>query len=188
MSTKIYTKTGDDGTTGLFGGRRVPKNSARIEAYGTVDELNSTIGLCGAACEYDWLRSFLQTIQQRLFVLGADLATPLDTRSNYAIPRIEAEDVTALEHAIDEQDAKLPPLKRFILPGGSELAARFHLARTVCRRAERTLVSLGLLEEIGPHDVIFLNRLSDLLFELARRANQLAGVSDVEWEPNPKEI
>lgn len=182
MATKIYTKTGDDGTTGLFGGGRVPKDSARIEAYGTVDELNSTIGLCRAKCEYPWLTELFQNIQQKLFVLGADLATPMETRSTYAVPRIEVGDVTAFERAIDEQDAELPALKHFILPGGSELAARLHAARTVCRRAERMLVHLRSLEEIGANDIVFLNRLSDLLFVLARRANQLAGVGDVEWK------
>ena len=182
MSTKIYTKTGDDGTTGLFGGGRVPKDSARIEAYGTVDELNSTIGLARTSCEHLELTSLLESIQQNLFVLGADLATPIETRSDYEVPRIEPRDVTALERAIDEHDAQLPSLKRFILPGGSELAARLHLARTVCRRAERALVALRRREAIGQHDLIFLNRLSDLLFVLARRANQLAGVGDVEWK------
>ncbi|HET6402476.1 MAG TPA: cob(I)yrinic acid a,c-diamide adenosyltransferase [Candidatus Kapabacteria bacterium] len=186
MATKIYTKTGDDGTTGLFGGGRVPKDSARIEAYGNVDELDSLVGLCATASSFDWLTDLLRSIQEQLFVLGADLATPVtgeDARATrYNIPRIEESDATHLEHAIDEQVAALPPLKRFILPGGSELAAHLHLARTVCRRAERSLVHLAALEEIGKHDVIFLNRLSDLLFALARRANQLAGINDIEWE------
>ena len=181
MATKIYTRTGDDGTTGLFGGGRVPKDSARIEAYGNVDELDSVIGLCAAASKYDWLNELLRTIQEKLFVLGADLATPLETRSNYSVPRIEEKDATRLERAIDEHAAQLPELKHFILPGGSELAARLHLARTICRRAERSLVHLATQEEIGTFDVIYLNRLSDLLFVLARRANQLAGVKDVEW-------
>jgi cob(I)alamin adenosyltransferase len=181
MATKIYTKTGDDGTTGLFGGGRVAKDSARIEAYGNVDELDSVIGLCASAPSYDWLTTMLHSIQEKLFVLGADLATPLETRSNYDIPRIEESDATQLEHEIDEQVSALPPLKHFILPGGTELASRLHLARTVCRRAERSLVHLASLEEIGKHDVIFLNRLSDLLFVLARRANQLAGINDIEW-------
>jgi cob(I)alamin adenosyltransferase len=181
MSTKIYTKTGDDGTTGLFGGGRVSKDSARIEAYGNVDELDSVIGLVRAASQYEWLNNLLQSIQEKLFVLGADLATPLDTRSDYKIPRIEEIDAKNLEKEIDKQTAELPPLKKFILPGGTELAARLHVARTVCRRAERSLVHLANEEEIGKHDIIYLNRLSDLLFVLARRANQLAGVSDIEW-------
>jgi cob(I)alamin adenosyltransferase len=181
MSTKIYTKTGDDGTTGLFGGGRVSKDSARIEAYGNVDELDSVIGLVRAASQYEWLNDLLQSIQEKLFVLGADLATPLDTHSDYKIPRIEETDAKNLEKEIDKHTAELPPLKKFILPGGTELAARLHLARTVCRRAERSLVHLEKIEEIGKHDIIYLNRLSDLLFVLARRTNQLAGVSDVEW-------
>jgi len=182
MATKIYTKTGDDGTTGLFGGGRVPKDSARIEAYGNVDELDSVIGLCAATSSFDELTDLLHSIQEKLFVLGADLATPLESRSNYTIPRIEESDAMQLELAIDEHVAALPPLKHFILPGGSELSARLHLARTVCRRAERSLVHLAALEEIGKHDLIFLNRLSDLLFVLARRANQLAGINDIEWD------
>ncbi|HWF43440.1 MAG TPA: cob(I)yrinic acid a,c-diamide adenosyltransferase [Candidatus Kapabacteria bacterium] len=179
---KIYTKTGDDGTTGLFGGGRVPKDSARIEAYGTVDELNSTIGLAAAESSAQWLNELLQHIEQSLFVMGADLATPLDARSNYSIPRIDETDVKMLEQAIDEHEAKLPPLKRFILPGGSRLAAHLHHARTVCRRAERLLVHLAREQEIGSSDIIYLNRLSDLLFVLARRANQLASVPDIEWD------
>jgi cob(I)alamin adenosyltransferase len=181
MATKIYTKTGDDGTTGLFGGGRVRKDSLRIEAYGTVDELDSVVGLCRALSGNDWIDPLLQRIQDNLFVLGADLATPLDTRSNYNIPRITEEDSNRLERAIDEHTALLPPLKHFIHPGGCELAARLHIARTVCRRAERRLVTLAAEEETGTYDVIYLNRLSDLLFTLARRANQLAGVKDVEW-------
>ena len=179
---KIYTKTGDDGTTGLFGGGRIPKDSARIEAYGTVDELNSTIGMAAAEAETHWLNDLLQHIQQSLFVMGADLATPLDARSNYSIPRIDERDVKSLELAIDENEAELPLLKRFILPGGSKLAAHLHYARTVCRRAERLLVHLSREQEIGSSDLIYLNRLSDLLFVLARRANQLASVPDVEWD------
>ncbi len=179
---KIYTKTGDDGTTGLFGGGRVAKDSSRIEAYGTVDELNSVIGVARATISDTALTNLLERIQQNLFVLGADLATPLDARSNYAIPRIDEKDVRELEIAIDENEAHLTPLKRFILPGGSQAAANLHLARTVCRRAERLIVALSREQEIGSSDIVFLNRLSDLLFVLARRANQLSGVDDVEWD------
>jgi cob(I)alamin adenosyltransferase len=182
MATKIYTKTGDDGTTGLFGGGRVPKDHARIEAYGSVDELDSVIGLCRALPGNDWIDPLLQQIQNNLFVLGADLATPLETRSNYTIPRIGEEDSKLLERAIDEHTAALPELKHFIHPGGCELAARLHFARTVCRMAERRLVTLAAKEEIGTYDAIYLNRLSDLLFTLARKANQLAGVKDVQWD------
>ena len=178
---KIYTKTGDDGTTGLFGGGRVPKTSPRIEAYGTVDELNSCIGLARSSSHGEF-GDLLQRIQQELFVLGGDLATPLSTRSDYPVPRIGQVEIRALELAIDEHDAALPTLKRFIMPGGNPLAAHLHHARTVCRRAERCVIALAAEEEITPTNVIYLNRLSDLLFVLARRANQLAGVSDVEWE------
>ena len=181
MATKIYTKTGDDGTTGLFGGGRVPKDSARIEAYGSVDELDSVIGMCRALDGNNWIDQLLQQIQTNLFVLGADLATPLETRSNYNIPHIAEEDSKRLEQSIDEHTAALPELKHFIHPGGCELAARLHFARTVCRRVERRLVTLAAKEEIGKYDLIYLNRLSDLLFTLARRANQLSGVKDTEW-------
>jgi cob(I)alamin adenosyltransferase len=182
MATKIYTKTGDDGSTGLFGGGRLPKDAFRIEAYGNVDELNATIGLACAAPDSSRMCELLRSIQISLFVLGADLATPLETRSTYNVPRVEQTDVENLERAIDEHDSRLPELKRFILPGGSELAARLHQARTVCRRAERSLVSLAREEEIGAFDLIYLNRLSDLLFVLSRRANRDAGVADVEWD------
>jgi cob(I)alamin adenosyltransferase len=183
MSVKIYTKTGDDGTTGLFGGERVPKDHLRIEAYGTVDELNSMIGLVRTALASDSrLDRPLLDIQQMLFVLGADLATPNNQKVTFKIPRITSEDGVTLENLIDSFEQDLPELKRFILPGGSEASARLHLARTVARRAERILVSLSREEAIGPDDIIFVNRLSDLLFVLARTANAEAGVADVEWQ------
>lgn len=182
MSTKIYTKTGDDGTTGLFGGERVRKDSIRIEAYGTVDELNSAVGVAASTAPDD-LRELLKQLQISLFVLGADLATPLEQKITYKIPRVEESDVKRLESLIDEHTAQLAPLKNFILPGGTQTAASLHLARTICRRAERLLVTLRDSEDIGEHDLIYLNRLSDLLFTLARRANQMEGVGDVEWVP-----
>ena len=180
---KIYTKTGDDGTTGLFGGGRVSKNSVRIESYGTVDELNSVMGLVAAQAGAEYFADLISDIQRSLFVLGADLATPLESKTTYNIPRIEESDVKKLESAIDSEEAHLPPLEKFILPGGSPLAGFFHLARTVSRRAERIVVGLSETEEIGKFDIQFLNRLSDLFFVLSRRANQLAGVTDVEWIP-----
>lgn len=180
MAVKIYTKTGDDGTTGLFGGERVPKYALRIESYGTVDELNSALGFARAAAGEE-LAPILHIIQIDLFVLGADLATPLDLKTTYSIPRIEESDVHRLESWIDEQEALLPPLKQFILPGGSELATRLHLARSICRRAERLLVHLQSEQQLSEHDIVYLNRLSDLLFVLARTANRLAGVADIEW-------
>lgn len=180
MALKIYTKTGDDGTTGLFGGERVRKDSVRIEAYGTVDELNSVIGVAASSAD-NLISAELKRIQVELFILGADLATPLDQKLTYSIPRIEVRDVTRLELLIDEHVSQLPELKQFIMPGGSPQASALHHARTVCRRAERLLVTLAEEQEIGANDVIYLNRLSDLFFVLARRANQLAGVPDVEW-------
>jgi cob(I)alamin adenosyltransferase len=182
MATKIYTKTGDDGTTGLFGGERVRKDSSRIEAYGTVDELNSTVGMAASVAP-EALRELLKQLQISLFVLGADLATPLEQKVTYKIPRVEESDVKKLEALIDEHTAQLAPLKNFILPGGTQCAANLHLARTVCRRAERLLVTLRDEQEIGEHDLVYLNRLSDLLFTLARRANQIEGTQDIEWIP-----
>jgi cob(I)alamin adenosyltransferase len=182
MSLKIYTKTGDDGTTGLFGGERVRKDSPRIEAYGTVDELNSVIGMARSSAPQSSLDAILLSFQVSLFVLGADLATPLSAKATYSIPRIDEEDVLELEQMIDQHEARLEPLKRFILPGGSVLASHLHHARTVCRRAERLLVALSEEQDIGQHDIIFLNRLSDLLFVLSRTANRAAGVDDVEWD------
>jgi cob(I)alamin adenosyltransferase len=182
MATKIYTKTGDDGTTGLFGGERVRKDSARIEAYGTVDELNSAVGMAASVAPQE-LRELLKALQISLFVLGADLATPHEQKITYKIPRVEEKDVKRLESLIDEHTAQLQPLKNFILPGGSVCAANLHLARTVCRRAERLLVTLRDQQDIGEHDLVYLNRLSDLLFTLARRANQIEGTEDIEWIP-----
>jgi cob(I)alamin adenosyltransferase len=186
---KIYTKTGDDGSTGLFGGQRVSKSSARVDAYGTVDELNSVLGLARAALSNTPaadLDPLLCDIQSALFTLGADLATPLpppDAKDRALIDRIQATDVATLEAAIDAHDATLPPLRAFILPGGSHPAAWLHLARTTCRRAERLCVSLSASEDLGPFIVQYLNRLSDLLFVLARAANHLLSVPDVPWQP-----
>jgi len=179
---KIYTKTGDDGTTGLFGAGRVSKNSVRIEAYGTVDELNSVIGILGAQRGSEYFTELLQDIQRSLFVLGSDLATPLESKTTYKVPRIEESDVKKLESLIDSEELHLPPLTKFVLPGGSALAGYFHHTRTVCRRAEREVITLSQTEKIGSFDIQYLNRLSDLFFVLARRANQLAGIRDVEWD------
>jgi len=179
---KIYTKTGDDGTTGLFGGGRVAKNSLRIEAYGTIDEVNSLLGIARSHDSKNVLQEIISRLQVDLFVLGADLATPLEAKVTYSIPRVDEKDVARLERWIDENEAQLPPLKKFILPGGCPLAAALHNARTVVRRGERILVSLSAEEEIGPSDLQFVNRLSDLLFVLARRANQEYSISDIEWD------
>jgi len=180
---KIYTKTGDDGTTGLFGGRRVPKTDLRVEAYGTVDELNAVLGLALATGEGPGeLRDLMLELQRELFVLGSDLATPPGEEASY-VPRVQAASVEALERAIDDAEAGLAPLKNFILPGGSPLAAHLHHARTVCRRAERATVALAAREEIGAVPVRYLNRLADLLFVLARAANRAAGAAETEWAP-----
>lgn len=177
---KIYTKTGDDGTTGLFGGGRVRKDHLRIEAYGTVDELNSAIGIARTLSRHAELNGILHKIQNSLFQLGADLATPY-TVENKLIVRMADTDVMEIEKQIDRIDETLPELKNFILPGGSGLSAYLHLARNICRRAERLAVALSASENIGPFVTVYLNRLSDLLFVLARWANQLEGVEDREW-------
>ena len=176
---KIYTRTGDDGTTGLYGGARVPKDDPRVEAYGTVDETNATLGLARAAGLPPELDEVLARAQSTLFDVGAALATPADRAS--AVASIGDADVAALERAIDALEARLEPLKTFVLPGGTEAAARLHLARTVCRRAERLVVSLAARAPVSPLIVRWLNRLSDLLFVQARYANFVAKVPDVPW-------
>lgn len=177
---RIYTRTGDDGTTGLYGGQRTTKDALRVEAYGTVDELNSQLGLAAAACDFDEISAMLATLQPRLFDLGADLCTPLDAATAKQV-RITPRHVDELEKLIDAMHEPLAPLKTFVLPGGSELAARLHVARTVARRAERLIVALAATEPVGEGVVPYINRVSDLLFAAARRANQLAGVDDVPW-------
>jgi len=182
---KIYTKTGDEGETSLFGGMRVPKDDARVRAYGDVDELNATIGFAMALEPHEFEAALLQTIQRDLFTVGAELATPDPAKMHKALNRsgaaIGASDVAALEDVIDNHEAKLKPLKNFILPGGTPKAAAFHLARTVCRRAERSVVALSRDEQINRGIIHYLNRLSDLLFVLARAVNQQAGRPDVAW-------
>lgn len=183
MALRIYTKTGDDGTTGLFGGTRVSKDHLRIHAYGTVDELNSVIGIALTTSMPDDVREQLEAISSELFTVGADLATPLDPPPAYDIPRIGQEHISWLEGRIDAFDAELQPLKNFILPGGTPAAAQLHLARTVCRRAERITVSLAEHDNIGEHVIRYLNRLSDYLFTVARVVNHRAGVQDTPWRP-----
>ncbi|MDZ4770065.1 MAG: cob(I)yrinic acid a,c-diamide adenosyltransferase [Chloroflexota bacterium] len=179
---KIYTRTGDDGTTSLFSGGRVPKHHLRVESYGTVDELNSTLGLARTMALSPQGDADLARIQHQLFNLGADLATPLDAPTSYVV-RMDAESVTWLESRIDAMTDSLPPLKSFILPGGSPASATIHIARTVCRRAERLVVMLAENEPIGDHVLPYINRLSDTLFTLARAENAAAGVADVIWAP-----
>ncbi len=177
---KIYTKKGDDGTTALFGGRRLNKNHKRIEAYGTVDELNAYLGHAVLVIGFDEAAAYINRIQNELFILGSDLATPLDT-PNATILRIDESHVDWMESAIDAMESELEPLRSFILPGGAEESARIHLCRAVCRRAERACVSLTEGEAINPWNVKYLNRLSDFLFVLARWLNHKLGIHDVRW-------
>jgi cob(I)alamin adenosyltransferase len=180
--TKVYTRTGDDGTTGLGGGQRVAKDSLRIEAYGTVDELNSQVGVALAAGLDAEVAAALASTQNDLFHLGSDLCILEEDKAKRPVPRIEARHVEALEALMDRLSAHLPALENFILPGGSAGAAALHVARSVCRRAERVLVALAREEAIGEHTVRYLNRLSDALFVLARYENRKRGVPDVLWD------
>ena len=173
--SKIYTRTGDDGTTGLGDGTRVSKDSLRVEAYGTVDELNSIVGLLVTYEVPEDIHNCLIRVQHRLFDLGGELCIP-------GHQAMSDEDVDALELILDRLNEKLTPLKEFILPGGSSAAAVCHLARTVCRRAERRVVALAQTEAVAAPVLRYLNRLSDLLFVMARVLNQRAGVSDVLWQ------
>ncbi len=182
---KLYTKTGDDGTTGLFGGARVPKASARVDAYGTVDETNAAIGVARATRLDGSVDAVLELVQRDLFTLGAELAGTPGREAKLGMPALDQGDIERLELAIDAAEDACPPLKNFVLPGGSPQAAALHLARTVCRRAERAVLSLDdapARKEL----VVYLNRLSDLLFALARRSNLAAGVSAVPWAPRAR--
>jgi cob(I)alamin adenosyltransferase len=183
---KIYTKTGDYGETSLFNGTRVKKNDVRIIAYGTVDEVNSNIGLLLYYMYKDEklndLAVLLSRIQNQLFILGSDLANP-DTRvKDY--PRINEEDITYIENAIDKFEKNLDPLRSFILPGGSIESSYCHIIRTIIRRAEVNIASLFLNNEINKYCLIFLNRLSDLFFVLSRVINKLRGIEDIPWKPH----
>ncbi len=180
--TKVYTRTGDDGTTGLGTGQRVPKDSLRIEAYGTVDELNSHIGVAIAVGIDKVLSKELARIQNDLFHLGSDLCIPEADKTRLKVPQIEQRHVDALEQLMDRLSAELTPLENFILPGGFPAAAHLHVARTVCRRAERRVIALSRKETIGPFTVKYLNRLSDALFVMARFENRRRGVQDITWE------
>ena len=180
--TKVYTRTGDDGTTALGGGRRVRKDSARIRSYGTVDETNSSIGVaiaCGADAR---LAAMLRRIQNELFHLGADLCVPEDDKARMPVPRIEARHVKALEKDIDALQEDLAPLANFVLPGGAPAAAHLHVARTVCRRAERLVVALARREAVSPQAVTYLNRLSDLLVVMSRWENRAKGAAEPLWD------
>lgn len=178
---KLYTKRGDDGSTDLFGGTRVGKDAIRVAAYGEVDELNSMVGLAAVVCRFEEIGAVLRALQPMLFELGADLATPRGGKTSDHIPRIAKTHIDTVEGWIDRASEATPTMRTFVLPGGSELAARLHVARAVCRRAERACVALSRGEDLGPSAVIFVNRVSDLLFALARQANHVAGVADVPW-------
>lgn len=181
---KIYTKTGDQGKTSLYGGQRVDKDHLRIATFGDVDELNAQLGvvrseIAGQSAGLAEIDDLLGNVQNQLFDLGAELATPEPTAKGTQL--LCAADVTALEQAIDRWEAKLPSLKQFILPGGSKAAANLHVARCICRRSERALVALIRETTVRPELMVYLNRLSDLLFVLARSANHLANIDDVPW-------
>jgi cob(I)alamin adenosyltransferase len=180
---RIYTKTGDEGLTGLGGGQRVAKDSLRVSAYGTVDELNSQIGVALATGLTEKLTTELLRIQNELFDLGSDLCWPSDDPRRVRIPTVEARHVTALEALIDELNELVGPLTNFLLPGGSAGAAQLHVARTICRRAERETVTLARDEAIGEFVLAYLNRLSDALFVMARFENRERGVDEPLWRP-----
>jgi cob(I)alamin adenosyltransferase len=184
---KIYTKVGDGGDTRLYGGKKVRKTDARVRAYGEVDELNSALGWISALLkerkDFGEIVSGLTAIQGELFDMGADLATPPDARTPKSVPRLTAQAAARLEAEIDDMQSKLPPLQTFILPGGSPAGAACHLARTVCRRAERAVVELSDAAPINPVNQIYLNRLSDYLFVAARFVNHLDDLPETPWAP-----
>lgn len=183
---KVYTKTGDRGTTSLIGGTRVPKNSARLEAYGTVDELNSYIGMVRSLASDARITAELADIQMRLFDIGGNLATDPEAATLKMPLGVNEEDVAVLEKAIDRMDAEIPPLKHFVLPGGNETVAFCHIARTVCRRAERRILDLG--QQAGVDELVlkYVNRLSDYLFILSRKLAHDANIEEFKWMPRGK--
>jgi len=180
---KIYTKTGDKGETGLFGGERVSKDSPRIRAYGTIDELNAFIGLAITEVQDDSVKSLLSDIQNKLFIIGSDLATPDNEKTKKLnIKRTPAEFYQLLEASIDKYESELETLKNFILPGGSKSASLLHVCRTIARRAERELVALNNTVNIVGNIIIFMNRLSDLFYVLSRYENKVSGFKDIKWQ------
>ena len=181
MAFKIYTKTGDAGETSLFGGARVPKSHLRVEAYGTVDELNSYIGLLRDLIETPQYKTVLKEVQDRLFTVGSVLAS--DPAKQMMTPDLKNEDIQLLENQIDEMENTLAPLKNFILPGGHQTVSFCNVARTVCRRAERLVVALDSIEKIDPLSIKYLNRLSDYLFVLGRKVGKDLGAEEVIWKP-----
>jgi len=181
---KIYTRRGDDGSTGLFGGPRVRKDDLRVSAYGDVDELNSALGMAREEVPAGDLRDLIDSLQSELFTLGAELATPDVDAAPKEVPRITADHVARLEFEIDRLTEQLPPMKNFILPGGSRAGAALHLCRTVCRRAERKVVELAESADVSVAALAYVNRLSDLLLVMARAANLRAGGREIPWVPS----
>ena len=183
MTNKIYTKTGDDGRTGLFGGGRVGKDHARVEAYGDVDELNAFIGAARSVEMMPRIDEILAPVQRDLFAIGALLATPHPDKHREQLEKARLSDrrIAQIEQAIDDGEEELEPLKAFILPGGTAKASALHVARTVCRRAERAIIRLQHTDDVPQVVIVYLNRLSDLLFVLARVANRRAGAGEVTW-------
>ena len=179
---KIYTKTGDTGTTSLFGGERILKSHYRIDAYGTVDELNSFIGLLRDQSVNQFRQDILIEIQNKLFTIGAILATE-PGNEKVKVPQLQEADVQTLEKAIDLMDAKLPPIKNFVLPGGHQSVSYGHVARTVCRRAERLIIGLNAQEKVQPLVIQYMNRLSDYLFVLCRQMTADLGIQETPWKP-----
>lgn len=186
MSFKIYTKTGDKGETGLFGGKRLPKHHIRIESYGSVDELNAHIGMLRDLASSEHQKTVLKEIQDRLFTIGANLAS--DPDKQMATPDIQESDIELLEKEMDKMEERLPPLKNFILPGGHPTVSYCHIARTVCRRAERMVVALHYNEPIEAIIIRYLNRLSDYLFVLGRQLSMDLNAEEIPWHPrkNPE--
>jgi cob(I)alamin adenosyltransferase len=178
----LYTRGGDKGETSLYGAGRVAKDSPRVDAYGTIDELNCCIGVALSCCKHKEVSKPLKRVQAELFTAGADLATDLAAKTADRVPRIQKKDTERLEKMVDELQGRLPRLTSFILPGGSQLSSSLHLARAVCRRAERRVVTLSRAEKINPEMVPYLNRLSTYLFNMARYANVLEGVEDEAWK------
>lgn len=182
MATKIYTKTGDKGQTSLFGGKRLAKSDLHIEAYGTVDELNASVGFLAEMLNNDDTIQILFIVQNKLFNIGSKLA--VDPSKNLEMPLVDSNDITLLEHQIDNMDGAMPALKSFILPSGHAHGAYAHVVRTICRRAERRVVELSLDSEVDPLIIAYLNRLSDYFFTLARFIIQEEGASETKWDPD----
>lgn len=184
MAFKIYTKTGDNGTTSLIGGTKVPKSHLRIEAYGTVDELNSHIGLCGDLVSEEQTKKMLLEIQDRLFTIGSSLACDPEKESKLKLPDLKEEDIALIEQEIDKMEATLPAMTSFILPGGHPIVSQIHITRCVARRAERCCVRLELESmEVDPVILKYLNRLSDYLFVLSRYIGKLLEAPEIPWKP-----